>query len=88
MEDTDQKSVLDTEQVFEKEETLHMDQSKEDENILTDTGMMVNMENKDIPVGDKNLPDVDDVFGSLASGAKKDFITGNFQYSLFLYTKI
>ncbi|KAL7987385.1 hypothetical protein Chor_006304 [Crotalus horridus] len=76
VEDTDQKSVQDTEQVFEKEETVHMDQSKEEENILTDTGMVVNIENKDVPEGDKNLPDVDDVFGSVASGAKKDFITG------------
>ncbi|XP_039197578.1 transport and Golgi organization protein 1 homolog isoform X2 [Crotalus tigris] len=76
VEDTDQKSVQDSEQVFEKEETVHMDQSKEEENILTDTGMVVNMENKDVPEGDKNLPDVDDVFGSVASGAKKDFITG------------
>lgn len=82
----DQKSVQDTEQMSEKEEIVHMDHSKEEENILTETKMVVNMENKDVPEGDRNLPNVDVAFGSVDS--EKDFITGNFQDSLFLYKKI
>ncbi|XP_026551493.1 transport and Golgi organization protein 1 homolog isoform X3 [Pseudonaja textilis] len=70
----DQKSVQDTEQTFEKEEIVHVDQSKEEENILTETETVVNMGNKDVPEGDKNLPNVDVVFGSVDS--EKDFTTG------------
>ncbi|XP_013907754.1 PREDICTED: melanoma inhibitory activity protein 3 isoform X2 [Thamnophis sirtalis] len=67
---TDQKSAQDTEQMFEKEEIVHVDQTKEEENSLTDTIMVVNMENKN----DRNLPNVDVAFGSVDS--EKDFITG------------
>lgn len=81
MGDTDQKSAQGTEQMFEKEEIVPMDQTKEEENSLTETKMLVNMENKD----DRNLPNMDVAFGSVDS--EKDFITGNFQDSLFLYTK-
>ncbi|XP_070788505.1 transport and Golgi organization protein 1 homolog isoform X1 [Pituophis catenifer annectens] len=74
VEGIDQKSVQDTEQMFEKEEIVHMDHSKEEENILTETKMVVNMENKDVPEDDRNLPNVDVAFGSVDS--EKDFITG------------
>ncbi|KAG8123301.1 hypothetical protein E2320_018993 [Naja naja] len=74
IEGIDQKSAQDTEQTFEKEEIVHVDQSKEEENILTETEMVVNMGNKDDPDSDRNLPNVDVVFGSVDS--EKDFITG------------
>lgn len=77
----DQKSAQDTEQMLEKEEIIHTDQSKEEDNILTET-KMVNMENKDVPEGDGNLPNVNVAFGSVDS--EKDFITGNFQNSVSL----
>ncbi|XP_058021444.1 transport and Golgi organization protein 1 homolog isoform X2 [Ahaetulla prasina] len=70
----DEKSTQDTEQMLEKEEIVHMVQSKEEENILTETKMVLNMENKDVPDGDRNLPNVDVAFGSVDS--EKDFITG------------
>uniref|UniRef100_A0A2D4NRI4 Transport and Golgi organization protein 1 homolog n=1 Tax=Micrurus surinamensis TaxID=129470 RepID=A0A2D4NRI4_MICSU len=70
----DQKSAQDTEQTFEKEEIVHVDQSKEEENILSETETVVNMGNKDVPEDDRNLPNVDVVLGSVDS--EKDFITG------------
>ncbi|XP_070590471.1 transport and Golgi organization protein 1 homolog isoform X2 [Erythrolamprus reginae] len=70
----DLKSAGDTEQKFEKDEIVPVDQSKEEENILTETKMVVNIENKDLPEGDRNLPNVEVAFGSVDS--EKDFITG------------
>ncbi|XP_007433774.1 transport and Golgi organization protein 1 homolog [Python bivittatus] len=76
VEGIDQKFPQDIEQILEKEEIVQLDQLKEERNILTETEIVVNMENKDVPESDRSLPNMDIVFGSVDSGSKKDFISG------------
>ncbi|XP_061481121.1 transport and Golgi organization protein 1 homolog isoform X2 [Rhineura floridana] len=78
-ENTDQKLPQDVEPVATKstkEETLHLDQPKEDRNILAETGTLDEPEIKDVLDSDKRLPNVDATFGSVDSGMERDFVAG------------